>query len=399
MSDGGNNIYKYMTADRKLEGENSKSGTRDMITYFEKSTGVFNQDGIISDEELNAIRRRARAPKNLWHGFISFDEEHSKKIDNPEKCIRLVKDTFGEFFKDMGLSPDNVDLICSLHKDKPKHLHIHFWFSEKEPKCKYRKKETEYRHKGKIEQSVIDKMHERLTRYVEEEYKYSTTRLAIKGLKKISTPKELVTKEAIQKELIALAKIIPKNATLSYSHEDMEPYRKKIDKVVTDIIAYDKNARKSGLKFYAETGRLRDKAYGTKIDILEILMNLSKFPLKEDPAYPNALKKVEETERDYTKEQGDIILRAVKEIKSVLYEPRGKHKVNDKRLKRAIAISDRKVGKAIEDFLSSFANDCENLECGFKNRLQQIEAEMEEKNKKEEQENLTDKKPEYDWGK
>ena len=25
MSDGGNNIYKYMTADRKLNGENSKS--------------------------------------------------------------------------------------------------------------------------------------------------------------------------------------------------------------------------------------------------------------------------------------------------------------------------------------------------------------------------------------
>ena len=51
MSDGGNNIYKYMTSDRKLNGENSKSEIRDMISYFEKSTGVFNGDGVISPNE------------------------------------------------------------------------------------------------------------------------------------------------------------------------------------------------------------------------------------------------------------------------------------------------------------------------------------------------------------
>ena len=56
MSDGGNNIYKYMTADRKLNGENSKSQTRSMIEYFEKNTGVFNGDGVISLKELKAIQ-------------------------------------------------------------------------------------------------------------------------------------------------------------------------------------------------------------------------------------------------------------------------------------------------------------------------------------------------------
>ena len=34
MRDGGNNIYKYITADRKLNGENSKSEMRDMIAYI-----------------------------------------------------------------------------------------------------------------------------------------------------------------------------------------------------------------------------------------------------------------------------------------------------------------------------------------------------------------------------
>ena len=61
MSDGGNNIYKYMTADRKLNGENSKSEMRDMISYFEKSTGVFNGDGFIAQEKLKAIQQRANS--------------------------------------------------------------------------------------------------------------------------------------------------------------------------------------------------------------------------------------------------------------------------------------------------------------------------------------------------
>ena len=91
-----------------------------------------------------------------------MNKEMSYKIDSPEKCMRLVKRTFGEFFKDMKLDPNNIDLICSRHKDKPHHLHIHFWFAEKEPKCKYRKKQTEYRHKGKISKAILDKMHVRL---------------------------------------------------------------------------------------------------------------------------------------------------------------------------------------------------------------------------------------------
>ena len=212
MSDGGNNIYKYMTADRKLNGENSKSEMRDMISYFEKSTGVFNGDGFISQEELKEIQERSKADKILWHGFISLNEEMSRKIDMPEKCMRLVKRTFGEFFRDMGLDPKNMDLICSLHKDKPHHLHIHFWFAEKEPKCKYRKKELEYRHKGKIEKAVIDRMHVRLNAFVDErtDKLYITRNEALRELKRITFPKSIVSEDEVRKELIALAKRIPK---------------------------------------------------------------------------------------------------------------------------------------------------------------------------------------------
>ena len=69
MSAGGNNIYKYMTSDRKLNGENSKSEMRDMISYFEKSTGVFNGDGFISQQELKAIQEEPRQTRIYGTGL------------------------------------------------------------------------------------------------------------------------------------------------------------------------------------------------------------------------------------------------------------------------------------------------------------------------------------------
>ena len=103
---GADNIYKYITTEGKMYGEESKKFT--MLEYLQKSTGVFNQDGMLSKEQVKEMRKRAQTgEKNLWHGFISFNKENSEKIDHPEKCIALVKQTFWKFFKDAGFDKDN----------------------------------------------------------------------------------------------------------------------------------------------------------------------------------------------------------------------------------------------------------------------------------------------------
>ena len=380
MREGGNNIYKYMTSDRKLNGENSKSDMRDMIAYFEKSTGVFNGDGFISQQELKAIQERAKANKILWHGFISLNEEMSRKIDMPEKCMRLVKRTFGEFFRDMGLDPKNTDLICSLHKDKPHHLHIHFWFAEKEPKCKYRKRDLEYRHKGKIEKAVIDRMHVRLNAFVDErtDKMYMTRNEALRELKRITFPKSIVSEDEIRKELLALAKAIPKDASFFYNKKDMVPYREQIDKTVNRLMLFDKRARKADKIFYERLSGLQRK------------MDELCEPIKSGNHYaidPQNITLIQELEEDYKRRQGNIVLRAVKNIKPEIYERKFRHKVNDNSLKRKLAISHYKVGKLIGGFLSSFGEESEYLSKDYTNRLREIEEEMEaehEQNKEQE---------------
>lgn len=382
MSDGGNNIYKYMTADRKLNGENSKSQTRSMIEYFEKNTGVFNGDGVISQRELKAIQERAKAPKNLWHGFISLNEEMSYKIDSPEKCIHIVKRTFGEFFRDMGLDPKNVDLICALHKDKPHHLHIHFWFAEKEPKCKYRKRELEYRHKGKISKPVLDRMHVRLNAFVSERYKklYMTRDEALRELKKITFTTSIVQEDEVRKALIDLAKAIPKDASFAYGKKDMEPYRKQVDEVVRKLLLFDKRARKADLKFSDQLFEYEKQVKPLfakdvfKKDVFkkEFVESFGNYRVS-----PDTITLIDEIDADYKRRQGNIVLRAVKNIKPEIYERKRRHKVNDNNLKKRLSISHRKVGKLIDSFLSSFGQDSEYLTRDMSNRLEEIEKEIE----------------------
>ena len=376
MSDGGNNIYKYMTSDRKLNGENSKSDMRDMISYFEKSTGVFNGDGFISPQELKAIQERAKSNKILWHGFISLNEEMSRKINMPEKCMRLVKRTFGEFFRDMGLDPKNIDLICSLHKDKPHHLHIHFWFAEKAPKCKYRKKECEYRHKGKIEKAAIDRMHVRLNGYISgnEDRLYRTRDEALRELKRMIYPKSLMSKEETVKELVTLAKSIPKDASFFYNRKDMIPYRENIDSAVRKLLMYDKLARKADTAFYERLAISQKKT--------EELYSYEKSG-NHYGIDPKNITFIQELEEDYRRRQGNIVLRAAKSIKPELYESRWKRKANDRRLKRRLAISRYKVGKILDGFLSIFGAEIENLSRDYTNRLKEIEDELEAEREKE----------------
>lgn len=104
---GAENIYNYMTREGKIYGEESKRLT--ILEYLQKSTGVFNQNGMLSKDEVADMKFRVKnGEKNIWHGFISFDEQNSEKIDSHDRCIALIKQTFRPFFKDAGFDHDNT---------------------------------------------------------------------------------------------------------------------------------------------------------------------------------------------------------------------------------------------------------------------------------------------------
>lgn len=148
---GGENVLKYITTEGKRVGKATA------LEYLQKNTGVFNQNGMIREEEVLAMKERAKANRgNIWHGFISFNEQESSKIDTPEKCIHLIKSTFPTFLQEAHLTPKNMDLMCALHLDRPHHLHIHFVFWEKEAKIKGKNGALQYRAIGRLSEQAID---------------------------------------------------------------------------------------------------------------------------------------------------------------------------------------------------------------------------------------------------
>lgn len=377
---GEKNVYEYINAEKKRQGKKAET----VQEYFEKNHGVFNGDGFLSPIQVEEMKKRAQdGKKNIWHGFVSLNKENSFRIETPEQCMRLVKRNFGQFFREMGLEPKNVDLLCALHLDREKHYHIHFAFWEKEPKCKYRKKETEYRHKGKIEQKVIDNMRVRLSLYVTgktDEVHYARDD-ALRRLRSITAfAGSMYTQEDIKKELLSLCKDLPKGIPFEYGRREMQPYRKRIDKIATMLFLTDREALKADRRVSEKFAEIRQQIK----EICEGTATDERYHFKIDP---DTIDLVDVLEKDYNRRVGNIILHAAKFIKPEYYErnQKRKYEVNDNKLKRSLAISERNVGKRLNSLFMNFATGILDLERDFSRRLQDIEEEIEEKRKEEEQ--------------
>lgn len=382
---GEKNVYDYITTEGKRVGNKFTA-----LEYLQKSTGVFNQSGMIPQEEVDAMKARAKANKgNIWHGFISFNEHDSEKIDTPEKCIRLVKNVFPTFLREAGLNPNNIDLMCALHLDRPHHLHIHFVYWEKEPKFKNNDGSLGYRKKGKISEAAIDNMFVRLGLFADEERDklHKARDDSLKKLRKMTcVTTAMYSREEIKREILSLAKDLPKTGRLSYGSKDMEPYRERVDKIVKMLLDHDKTARKADLRFYEALEEKRrvvenicGKEYalsGANTSPQTIERELPKYHHKIDESH---IKIIETIEADYKRRQGNLVLNLCKFIKPEYFErdPKKRYKTNDNRLKRRLIISKRNVGRRLDKFFRSFGGECELIERDFSHRLQDIEKEIE----------------------
>lgn len=406
---GMDNIYKYITTEGKIYGEEAKKFT--MLEYLQKSTGVFNQDGMLTKEQVKEMKHRAQTgEKNLWHGFISFNKENSEQIDDPEKCIALIKQTFGQFFKDAGFEPNNMDLMCALHLDRPEHLHIHYVFWEKEPKVKnQRAAGYKYRAKGKIPLDVIDKMTERLNAYTIDDDLANKRKKAVDELSNTIDGYDLAEhKDLIRQKLKELADELPKDKPLWYGSKEIAPYRIKIDTVAEWLIDLDDKTSDADHAFRQE---LREKERKLKGIMGNYYQRRLQIETRQMDAVPNfvdhqglqTVHTIKQLEWDYRRRLGNIVLKKVREMQRETYKrnPRRKYKTNDKNLKRRLAISSRKVRGIMDGLFGSVAELFSPETTNYRNRLREIEQEMQEEYEKENrpQEITKPENSKWSWGK
>ena len=408
---GADNIYKYITTEGKIYGEEAKKFT--MLEYLQKSTGVFNQNGMLTKEQVKEMRKRAQTgEKNIWHGFISFNKENSEKIDDPEKCIALIKQIFGQFFKDAGFNSDNMDLMCALHLDRPEHLHIHYMFWEKEPRVKnQRAAGYKYRAKGKIQMSAIDKMTERLNAYTIDDDLAKKRKKVIDELTRTSNEYDVAhLNDILRRWLRELADELPKDKPLWYGSKGLAEHRPKIDLVAEWLIDLDDKTREADHAFRKE---LREKEQALKGIMGNYYKQRLEIEKRQMEAVPNfvdhqgikTIPTIDRLEWDYRRRLGNIVLKKVREIQQQTFKrnPRRKYKTNDKNLKRKLAISSRKVRGIMDGLFGSVAELFSPETTNYRNRLREIEEEMqaeyEKENRPQETEQPKPTNSKWDWGK
>lgn len=388
---GGKNIFSYITRSDKI------IGTFSSLDYFQKSTGVFNGNGVISATEVEAMKQRVKENEgNIWHGFISLNQENSYKIDTPEKCIAFVKSTFSSFFKEAHFDEKNLDLICALHVDRPHHLHIHFQFWEKEPKYKGADGSVHFRRKGKLDKAAIDTMFVKSGIFISEDKDnlYKSRNSALLELRQMTACNVAMTStEEIRAKILALTKALPKTGRLSYGSKDMEPYRERVDEIVKLMLAHDKKARKADKRFYQaleDRKAIIENICGKPYVYSDKSVSLEKLE-KQSSNYhyridEKNIKMISQIEADYKRRQGNLVLNLCKFIKPEYYErrPDKRYKASDVKLKRRLIISEKRIDKHFKKFVSTFGKESELLERDYTHRLQEVEEEL--KREKEEQE-------------
>lgn len=384
---GNDNVFKYITTEGK------RTGKRTALEYLQKNTGVFNDKGMIPQEQVDEMKARLKENKgHIYHGFISLNEEQSYKIDTPEKCIELIKRIFPQFLTDAKFHKDNVDLMCALHLDRPHHLHIHFVFWEKEPLFKYKDGTPRYRRLGKIDKKSLDNMFVRLGLFLDDrkDKVYKSRGKSLAELKEqLRARAVMLGDEQIKKEIIALAKDLPKTGRVTYGSKDMETFRPRIDNIVKLLLGSNPKAMRADRKFYeAVAERERDvknicgqpTAYsGKNVKPQEMESNLPKYHNVIDEKNIHV---IEDLKADYKRRQGNLVLNLCKFIKPEYFEQRRKFNADNKLLKRMLGMSRRKIDGACKKFFKSFGQDSELLKRDYSRRLQEIEEEIERERKK-----------------
>lgn len=384
---GEKNIFGYITTEGK------RTGKRTALEYLQKNTGVFNDKGMIPQEQVDEMKARLKENKgHIWHGFISINEEQSYKIDTPEKCIELIRRSFPQFLADAKFHKDNVDLMCALHLDRPEHLHIHFVLWEKEPRFKNKDGTSRYRRLGKIDKKSLDNMFVRLGLFLGErkDNVYKRRDQSLAALKEVLGARAVMLgDEQIKKEIISLAKDLPKTGRITYGSKDMEKFRPRIDNIVKLLLGANPKAMKANRRFYKAVEDRESEiknicgqptAYSNKnVKPQEMESNLPKYHNEIDEKNIHI---IEDLKADYKRRQGNLVLSLCKFIKPELFDRKRKYRADDTDLKRAIHRSERNINRAYKKFFKSLGADSELLERDFSHRLQEIEEEIERERKK-----------------
>lgn len=231
-----NSAYNYVSY--VDSGSNAKvpSDYTEYVGDHEKSRGVFNQNGLLSEEQKQELKEQLQTTDSvIWDMVISFRTEFGEKYCRDyEQAFAFISTELPRFFRRCGLESDNMIWYAGLHENT-ENKHIHISFFEKEPlhfddngKLKY--------HSGTLPKKIL------LDSKIRFERKLSNaTAEIIKARKDIM---ELYTRTISKEEFVGVSKKkllrlyneLPKDGRIAYDSENMTYLKQEIDNLTGFIL-------------------------------------------------------------------------------------------------------------------------------------------------------------------
>ncbi len=215
----------------------------DFVEYSgnnEKSTGLFDKNGLCSQERIKELKQCFRQTKShIWHGLVSFEEIFGKtNCDCFEKAFDLMSKEFPQFLRNAKFDVNNIEWCAGFHTNTD-HRHIHFSFYEKKPVHYRSTKKQKCFSYGKVTLYSIEKA--KLD--MEDCLMKTGTQIAKKRSELTKEFKEALTQKRIKGAMLNKMKkiiiLLPTSGRLAYDSDNMMFVKNKINCLVDSIIKQD----------------------------------------------------------------------------------------------------------------------------------------------------------------
>ena len=215
---------------------------KDIYLNENDETFIWNQDGDILKNDCISKLKNMNSSGTFWRGFLSFPPDFAitHGLITKADFYSLSTNVIPTFILDMGLDINNVEWMCTLHRDT-KHPHIHFCIYEKTP-TKDNPKVPFYcikNFKSNVAKYLVD--FQNFYELRDKTFHNITGTISNKELNKINSRNLFSDKyqKTLNKMLLDFYEKLPKKGRLQYNSKNMSMYRKDLNSIIEYILLHD----------------------------------------------------------------------------------------------------------------------------------------------------------------
>ena len=218
----------------------------DYTGNLEKSSGIFNQTGLLNYDSKRLIREALRNTKScIWDLVISFETEYGlNNVDSYEDALELVKSVLPKFFKALKLKEDNIIWFAGLHTNTD-NRHIHISFFEKEPMY-YDAKKKSYKYRpGRINVKSCKELKMNIENYFlspKESMKRVRRLMVDEARTSMNSSSYLNLNKDFKWLLKELYNILPIEGHIGYLSPNMKACKSIIDNIINKVLNLGKHS-------------------------------------------------------------------------------------------------------------------------------------------------------------